>query len=70
MRAWGHRYVYDEEDLVAKLREAGFSPVERVEPGESSDPVLAGIERHGDWVNDAEAMTLEAVRDSAGPAGL
>lgn len=62
LRLWGHRYVYDEEDLTSKLLEAGFSRVERHAPGESSFGALRGLERHGEepWVNDAEAMCLEA----------
>lgn len=64
MRLWGHRYVYDEEDLTAKLRAAGFEQVLRVEPGASEHEALRGLERHGgaEWVNRAEAMTLEATR--------
>ncbi|MFL5907143.1 MAG: class I SAM-dependent methyltransferase [Solirubrobacterales bacterium] len=63
MRAWGHQFIYDEEDLVAKLSESGFVEVERVDPGESPHPLLAGLERHGsEWSNAAEAMTLEATR--------
>lgn len=64
LRLWGHRYVYDEEDLAARLAEAGFEAVERREPGESEHEALRGIERHGgaDWVNRAEAMSLEASR--------
>ena len=66
LRHWGHKYIYDEEDLAAKLREAGFDSVERCHPGQSRHPALAGIERHHeqtvDWVNDVEAMTLEAAR--------
>ena len=64
LRSWGHRYVYDEEDLVAKLRDHGFDPVERREPGESAHAALQGIERHGDasWINEAEAMCIEATR--------
>jgi predicted SAM-dependent methyltransferase len=62
LRLWGHRYVYDEEDLRAKLREAGFEAIERCEPGESEHPLLRGLESHGgiEWVNRAEAMCLEA----------
>ena len=62
LRLWGHRYVYDEQDLRARLEEAGFENVERVEPGESRHPPLRGLERHGgaEWVNRAEAMCLEA----------
>lgn len=62
MRLWGHRWIYDEEDLVARLRAAGFARIVRVEPGESEHRALRGLERHGDveWLNRAEAMTLEA----------
>lgn len=63
MRAWGHRFVYDEEDLTAKLLDAGFSQVKRVEPGESEHAVLRGVETHEPpWANAAEAMCLEATR--------
>jgi predicted SAM-dependent methyltransferase len=63
MRAWGHQYVYDEEDLTAKLLDAGFSDVKRVEPGESEHAALRGLESHEPpWANAAEAMCLEATR--------
>lgn len=63
LRLWGHRHVYDEADLVARLQEAGFTEIVRREPGESPHGALRGIERHGEpWVNRAEAMCLEARR--------
>jgi predicted SAM-dependent methyltransferase len=64
LRLWGHRYVYDEDDLRAKLHGAGFEPVERCNPGQSAHALLRGLESHGgvDWVNEAEAMCLDAVR--------
>ena len=64
MRLWGHRWIYDEEDLRARLHEAGFAAVERAEPGHSRHEQLRGLERHGgaEWVNRAEAMCLEAQR--------
>jgi predicted SAM-dependent methyltransferase len=64
LRLWGHRYVYDQEELVALLRGAGFDTVERKQPGESAHDALRGIEHHGgaDWVNRAEAMCFEATR--------
>jgi predicted SAM-dependent methyltransferase len=63
-RLWGHQWIYDEEDLSARLRAAGFTAVVRRETGESEQPALAGLERHGgaDWVNHAEAMCLEATK--------
>jgi predicted SAM-dependent methyltransferase len=63
MRLWGHLHVYDEEDLAAKLCEAGFGHVVRCEPGQSEHPALRGLEHHGQpWQNDAEAMCLEATK--------
>jgi predicted SAM-dependent methyltransferase len=64
LRLWGHQYIYDEEDLAAKLREAGFQSVERLEAGESPHPVLRGLESHAgpEWLNRAEVMCLEATR--------
>ena len=64
LRLWGHRHVYDEDDLMGSLLRTGFSKVVRVEPGESEHERLRGVERHGGepWVNRAEAMCLEATR--------
>jgi predicted SAM-dependent methyltransferase len=62
LRLWGHRWIYDEDDLVARLHEAGFRDATRHESGMSANPVLRGLERHGGepWVNRAEAMCVEA----------
>lgn len=64
LRLWGHLYVYDEEDLSAKLREAGFASVSRVEPGSSSHSALRDLESHQgpEWLNRAVVMSLEATR--------
>jgi predicted SAM-dependent methyltransferase len=64
LRLWGHRFVYDEEELTAKLLAAGFARVERKQPMESDHELLRGIERHGGepWVNRAEAQCLEATK--------
>ena len=64
MRLWGHRHIFDEPELAARLRAAGFGDVQRREPLESPHAALRGLERHGgdEWVNRAEAMTLEATR--------
>lgn len=66
MRHWSHRYIYDEDDLTAKLLSVGFEAVERCEIGHSRHPALAGVERHdtrtAEWINEAEAMSLEATR--------
>gem|GEM_PF-872408 len=66
MYSWGHRFIYDAEELTAKLELAGFTDVVRCEPNESSHPALRELERHGpQWENPAEAMCLEATRPPA-----
>jgi len=63
VRGFGHFYIYDEPELTLRLTAAGFRHVERFETGESRHKALRGIERHGDAMNRAEAMCLEAVVD-------
>lgn len=62
MRLWGHQWIFDEDDLRARLEQTGFTGIVRHETGESGHAALRGIERHGgaEWVNRAEAMCLEA----------
>ena len=63
MHEWGHQFIYDEAELAAKLTEAGFGDVARLEPGESTHTLLRDLESHGpDWENAAEAMCVEAAR--------
>ena len=64
MRAWGHQFVYDEEDLTAKLHGRRGSPTSRASnPAQSEHEALRGLESHEpSWANAAEAMCLEAIR--------
>jgi predicted SAM-dependent methyltransferase len=64
LRLWGHRYIYDFDDLRARLLTAGFASVQRVEPLASAHGPLNGLERHGGaaWVNRAEGLCVEATR--------
>jgi predicted SAM-dependent methyltransferase len=66
LRHWGHKFIYDEEDLTAKLLAAGFERIERCEPGQSRHAAMTAVEHHSqqtvEWVNEAEAMSLEATR--------
>ena len=48
MRAWGHAYLYDFEELSLRLRDAGFSDVRRFEIGESAEPELRRLETRAD----------------------
>jgi predicted SAM-dependent methyltransferase len=63
-RAWGHAFLYDEETLRSSLLDVGFVDIRRVPFGESDDPNLRGLERHGAVVgsramNEFETMVLE-----------
>lgn len=68
MRAWGHQYLYDEPALRALLTEAGFTDLTRCAFGESGDPELRDVERHGvetgipREVVHFETMVLEATK--------
>jgi predicted SAM-dependent methyltransferase len=44
MRLWGHRFVYDRDELFALFREAGFSRIEPCSWRESRHDVLRSIE--------------------------
>lgn len=69
MRAWGHKYVYDEGELVHRLREAGFTAIERCAPGESSHAELRGLETRDDSLLVVEATKGgDAGRSSGGTA--
>ncbi len=45
---WGHRHLYDERELVHRLREAGFADVRRCAIGESAHGALADLETRAD----------------------
>ena len=44
--AWGHRFLYNWDTLVALLGHAGFAAVDPAAYGESRHPALRGLERH------------------------
>lgn len=47
-RAWGHRHLYDAEELELRLREAGFTELQRCALGASEHPELGGLETRSD----------------------
>lgn len=58
LRLWGHRFVWDEPELVGVLGQAGFSRIIRVGWRESRHPELRGLECrpfHGDLILEATA---------------
>jgi predicted SAM-dependent methyltransferase len=64
-----HEFIYDFETLSAIFAEAGFAEILQRKPGESDDPVLRGVELHGQAIGDEEVnrfetMVIEAVRPS------
>jgi predicted SAM-dependent methyltransferase len=44
LRLWGHQFVYDEPELVAALKKAGFRHIENIPRGESRHPELRNLE--------------------------
>ena len=57
VRAWGHKYLYNEEDLSNQLAGAGFGQVARCEWGRSTHAELAGLE----WQKDSR-LVMEATK--------
>jgi predicted SAM-dependent methyltransferase len=55
MHEWGHRYLYDWDELRLRLQQAGFVGVERCEWGRSESADLAGLETRSDSKLIAEA---------------
>lgn len=48
MRAWGHLFLYDWDELVLTIKEAGFSNFTRAEPSKSDRPELDGLDSRRD----------------------
>lgn len=48
MRWWGHRYLYDGEELERRMREAGFTDIRRCGYRESTIAELSGLETRED----------------------
>lgn len=55
LRSWGHKYIYSYDELALRLRLAGFTEIQRVAWGESSDPELRGRETRPDSLLIVEA---------------
>lgn len=62
----GHHagYLWDEEALHAELESAGFQCIERCEMGQSSDPLVAGLESREDNSDSPMILILEARKAS------
>jgi predicted SAM-dependent methyltransferase len=56
-RWWGHRYLYDGEELERRMRDAGFDPVRRCALRQSVVRELAGLE-----TRDDSKLILEGVK--------
>jgi predicted SAM-dependent methyltransferase len=54
-REWGHRWLYDVEELQRRLREAGFTQIENVAWGESPNDELRNRETRNETMLICEA---------------
>jgi predicted SAM-dependent methyltransferase len=65
-RDWGHQVIHNFATLEIVLKKAGFREVTRQKVGESSDPVLNKLERHGNIIppefNELETIVVEAIK--------
>jgi predicted SAM-dependent methyltransferase len=56
-REWGHKWLYDFEELDRRLREAGFRQVERCELRQSKHKELCNLE-----IRDESFLIVEVVK--------
>lgn len=62
---WGHRFLYSREFLIQAVTSVGLEDPRIFNYGESDDPHLRGIERHGGWRVDEgypSVWIIEATR--------
>lgn len=65
VRAWGHKFIYDEKVLTYLLEKAGFVNVTRFDVGESRDEELQDLEnvaRKSAGLIALESLVLEATK--------
>jgi predicted SAM-dependent methyltransferase len=65
---WGHRFLWTAEMLTGVMASVGYEDVELYDYGQSRDPELAGLERHGNFsVEDGlpSVIIVEGVRGAA-----
>lgn len=69
VRAWGHQYMYDFDELSLRVRQAGFETVCRSELGASSHPELRGLETRVDskLIVEAQRLGAHSINPSASP---
>lgn len=65
-RNWGHQFIYDRDTLQKVMETAGFLDCTSYAAGESDDPNLKGVDRHGlaigDEMNRVMTLVMEARR--------
>jgi predicted SAM-dependent methyltransferase len=63
---WGHRFLYDEAELIRLIQSAGFTTISQAPVGKSDYAQLVKIEQHakfyGNEMNEFETMVLEATK--------
>jgi len=65
VRAWGHRFIYDERSLRHAFEQAGFGEIMAWRPGESSSDDLRGLENLRQMpaeFYDLETLILEGTK--------
>jgi predicted SAM-dependent methyltransferase len=68
---FGHMFLFDRTTLQNAMQQVGFVDIAECVPGQSPDPVLQALERHGEMLgheefNKLETMVLEARRPGSG----
>jgi SAM-dependent methyltransferase len=56
-----HKFIYDRATMQATLEGVGFIDIHQAGPGESTDPLLRGLEMHGRVIGNEEANEFETM---------
>lgn len=67
---WGHQFLYSREMLAQLLQALGFEQIEWCEFGQSKDPNLNDLERHGSVTYAAGFSSVWVVEATKGTANL
>jgi predicted SAM-dependent methyltransferase len=65
---WGHQFLYSQPFLKHVLKSLGYAPVTFYKYGQSPDPALRNLERHGGYKTEAgvhNLLVVEAVNSGA-----
>ena len=58
---WAHKFIYDDLLLIETLERAKFVNIKKCNVGESTDPNLFNLEKHGKLNHEEELNKFETI---------